>query len=43
MKDKLMLRLWRHMLKVPPFLWEKPISKEKEIRSREQGGNDGGS
>ncbi len=29
MKDKLMLGLWRYMLKVPPFLWEKQISKAK--------------
>jgi len=30
MKDKLMLGLWRYMLKVPPFLWEKQISKVKK-------------
>lgn len=30
MKDKLMLGLWRYMLKVPPFLWEKQISKAKK-------------
>lgn len=29
MKDKLMLGLWRYMLKVPPVLWEKQISKAK--------------
>jgi hypothetical protein len=29
MKDKLMFGLWRYMLKVPPFLWEKQISKAK--------------
>jgi hypothetical protein len=30
MKDKLMLGLWRYMLKVPPFLWEKQIPKAKK-------------
>jgi hypothetical protein len=30
MKDKLMLGLWRYMLKVPPFLWEEQISKAKK-------------
>jgi hypothetical protein len=30
MKDKLMLGLWRYMLKVPPFLWEKQISKAEK-------------
>lgn len=30
MKDKLMLGLWRYMLKVPPFLWEKQISRAKK-------------
>jgi hypothetical protein len=30
MKDKLMLGLWRYMLKVPPFLWEKQMSKAKK-------------
>ena len=30
MTDKLMLGLWRYMLKVPPFLWEKQISKAKK-------------
>ena len=30
MKDKLMLGLWRYMLKVPPSLWEKQISKAEE-------------
>ncbi len=25
-----MLGLWRYMLKVPPFLWEKQISKAKK-------------
>ena len=30
MKDKLMLGLWRYMLKVPPFLWEKQIFKAKK-------------
>jgi hypothetical protein len=30
MKDKLMLGLWRYMLKVPSSLWEKQISKAKK-------------
>ncbi len=30
MKDKLMLGLWRYMLKVPPSLWEKQIYKAKK-------------
>ncbi|MDD5711734.1 MAG: hypothetical protein PHY31_03125 [Smithellaceae bacterium] len=30
MKNKLMLGLWRYMLSVPPFLWEKQIAKAKE-------------
>ncbi len=30
MKDKLVLGLWRYMLKVPPFLWEKQISRAKK-------------
>ena len=30
MKDKLMLGLWRYMLKVPSSLWEKQISKAEK-------------
>lgn len=30
MKNKLMLGWWRYILKVPPFLWEKQISKAKK-------------
>ncbi len=30
MKDKLMLGLWRYMIKVPPSLWEKQIYKAKQ-------------
>ena len=30
MKDKLMLGLWRYMLKGPPFFWEKKISRAKK-------------
>jgi hypothetical protein len=37
MKDKLMLGLWRYMLKVPPFLWEKQISKAKKKFEAENG------
>lgn len=29
MKNKLMMGLWRCMLSVPPFLWEKQIEKGK--------------
>jgi hypothetical protein len=29
MKNKLMMGLWRYMLDVPPFLWEKQIAKGK--------------
>ena len=30
MRDKLMLGLWRYMIKVPPFLWKKQISKARK-------------
>ena len=30
MKNKLMMGLWRYMLAVPPFLWEKQIAKGKK-------------
>ena len=30
MKNKLMMGLWRYMLSVPPFLWEKQIAKGKK-------------
>ena len=30
MKNKLMMGLWRYMLSVPPFLWEKQIVKGKK-------------
>jgi hypothetical protein len=43
-KDKLILGLWRYRLKVPPFLWEKQITKarkkfeaENSFMSREHG------
>lgn len=29
MKNKIMLGLWRYIINVPPFLWEKQISAEK--------------
>ncbi|MFH0998465.1 MAG: hypothetical protein V1844_23665 [Pseudomonadota bacterium] len=29
MKNKLMMGLWRYMLGVPPFMWEKQIAKGK--------------
>ncbi len=34
MKNKLMLGVWRLMLSVPPFLWEKEVEKSrKKIRA----------
>ncbi|MBI5590724.1 MAG: hypothetical protein HY881_09600 [Deltaproteobacteria bacterium] len=30
MKNKLMMGLWRYMLSVPPFLWEKQIANGKK-------------
>jgi hypothetical protein len=30
MKNRLMMGLWRYMLSVPPFLWEKQIAKGKK-------------
>lgn len=30
MKNKFMLGLWRYMIKVPPFLWEKQIMGAKK-------------
>jgi hypothetical protein len=30
MKNKLMLGLWKYMINVPPFLWEKQIAKGKK-------------
>ncbi len=29
MKNRLMMGLWRYMLNVPPFLWEKQIARGK--------------
>ena len=29
MRKKMMLGLWRYMINVPPFMWEKQISKMK--------------
>ncbi len=30
MKNKLMMGLWKYMINVPPFLWEKQIAKGKK-------------
>ena len=30
MKNRLMLGLWRYMLKVPPSMWEKQLAKGKK-------------
>ena len=30
MKNKLMMGLWKYMINVPPFLWEKQIEKGKK-------------
>lgn len=37
MNNKLMLGLWRYTINVPPFLWEKQISKGKKEFEREHG------
>jgi hypothetical protein len=37
MSNKLMLGLWRYIIKVPPFLWQKQISKGKRTFEKEQG------
>lgn len=37
MKNKLMLGLWRHIIKVPPFLWQKQIDKGKRKFEKEYG------
>ena len=29
MRNKLMLGLWRYIIKVPPFLWQKQVAKGK--------------
>ena len=30
MKNKLMIGIWRHMLSVPPLLWEKQVLKSRK-------------
>ena len=37
MKKKMMLGLWRYMINVPPFMWEKQISKMKRKLQKEYG------
>lgn len=37
MSNKLMLGLWRYIIKVPPFLWEKQIAKGKRRFEKEYG------
>ena len=37
MRDKLMLGLWRYILHVPPFLWQKQIEKGKRSFERAHG------
>lgn len=37
MKNKLMLGLWRYVIEVPPFLWEKGVQQGKRKFEREHG------
>jgi hypothetical protein len=37
MSNKLMLGLWRYIIKVPPFLWQKQIAIGKRRFEKEQG------
>jgi hypothetical protein len=37
MSNKLMLGLWRYVLHVPPFIWQKQIEKGKRRFEREYG------
>jgi hypothetical protein len=37
MSNKLMLGLWRYVIKVPPFLWQKQIAKGKRRFEKEYG------
>jgi hypothetical protein len=37
MKNKFMIGFWRYMVSVPPFLWEKEISKAKKKFEKEFG------
>jgi hypothetical protein len=37
MSNKLMLGLWRYIINVPPFLWQKQIAKGKRTFEKEQG------
>ena len=36
MANKLMTGMWRHILKVPPFLWEKQLLKSRDKLARAQ-------
>jgi hypothetical protein len=37
MKNKLMLGLWRYIINVPPFLWQKQIAQGKRNFEKEHG------
>ncbi len=37
MKNKLMLGLWRYIINVPPFLWQKQITQGKRKFEKEHG------
>ena len=37
MKNKLMLGLWRYIINVPPFLWQKQIAQGKRKFEKEHG------
>lgn len=37
MKNKLMIGLWRYMINIPPFLWEKQIARAQQKFRKEIG------
>jgi hypothetical protein len=37
MKNKLMFGLWRYIINVPPFLWQKQVAQGKRRLEKEQG------
>jgi hypothetical protein len=37
MRNRLMIGLWRYMLGVPPFMWEKQIEKVEQKAKRSRG------
>lgn len=37
MKNKLMLGLWRYIIEVPPFLWEKGVEQGRKKFEKEHG------